>query len=199
MSWPGLRSSAAPSSRARRADSRQQRRRRRHHHPRRAGAGGVKRAGPDRRHADVRRQPAVGIDFVRGERQNGQLGGGAGQPFHRREEEGDVLDRLLDVAVAGHHVPDHAARQAVRGGGHVQRLRGRREAGDDAGGHVHPAAGDGGLQEPAEIERGGGGHSGVRLEFRFRRTVKSFQFTSESRSFGLNCTPGENVQRCRGR
>ena len=69
---------------ARSADARHQGRGRRDHDAGGAGADAVQRPRAHRRHADVRRQPPVRIHLVRGERQNGPIGRGAGQPFHAR-------------------------------------------------------------------------------------------------------------------
>jgi hypothetical protein len=45
-------------------------------------------------------------------------------------------------------------RQALSSGRYVQCLGGRGQTGDDAGGHVHPAARDGCFEQPPEIQGG---------------------------------------------
>jgi hypothetical protein len=56
--------------------TRQERRRRRHHDPRCPARDRVQGSCADRRDADVRRQPAIRIDFVRREGQNPRFGRG---------------------------------------------------------------------------------------------------------------------------
>ena len=152
MSWPGFSSSDAPSSRAgaltrgssaaadattTRAVPRGER---------------VQRPRARRRHADVRRQPAIRIDFVRRDTAGPRARPRRRTALRAREEEGDVRARLLEIAVLRHDVQHDAVRTRLRGAGDEQRLRGRRQTRHDARRHVHPAAGDGGLENGAEVE-----------------------------------------------
>ena len=104
MSWPGLRSSDGAISRAGRADARHQRRGRGHDDARRAAGHGVQRPRARGCHAEMRRQPAIRIDFVRRKRQDGAVGRRLRQPFERRQKEATSATRLLDVAVGRHDV-----------------------------------------------------------------------------------------------
>ena len=127
--------------------------RRRDHDARGALRDRVQRARAHRRDADVRRQAAIGIDFVRRKRQHRALDrrGRAAlrAPPGRTRRPRTVC---LEVAVARHDVEHDAVRLRVRRGGDEQRLRGRREAGDRARRGIHPAAGDGGLQDGAKVQ-----------------------------------------------
>ena len=62
----------------------------------------MQRPGAGRGDVEVRREPAIRIDFVRRERQHGSLDLGVRQPFERREEEPGVDGQLLDVGVGRH-------------------------------------------------------------------------------------------------
>jgi hypothetical protein len=98
-----------------------------------------------RRHADVRREPAVRVDFVRRVREDGELDPGRRQPFERRQEEGDVAARFLEIAIAGKHIENDCVRPRMRRARNEQRFGRRRQTRHDARGHIHPAARDGGL------------------------------------------------------
>ncbi len=116
----------------RRRDAGQQRRCRRDQHARGATGNGVQGAGADGRDADVRRHPAIGIHFMRGERQDRALGGDRRQPFERRQEKGDVGAGLLEVSIAGNDVEDEPVRTCMRGAGDKQRLGGVGKPGHEA-------------------------------------------------------------------
>ena len=87
----------------------------------------VQRAGPRRRHADVRLQPAIWVDLMRGKRQHGSVRTRAGHTLQSRQEERDILDRLFDLAVARHDVPDDTLGTVLRGRSHKQRFGWGRE------------------------------------------------------------------------
>ncbi len=63
-------------------------------------------------------------------------------------------DGLLEVAVAWDDVEHDAARHRVGGGGDEERLGWSVEAGERLGRRVHAAAGDGFLQEGADVQGG---------------------------------------------
>ena len=107
----------------RRADTRQQRRRRRDDDASRAARQRVQRHRPDRRDADVRRHPAIGIDLVRRHRQDRAVDGRRRQSLERRQEEPDIRDRGVQVAVARHDVQHDAVGQRVGRRRDEQRLR----------------------------------------------------------------------------
>ena len=89
----------------------------------------VQRARPHRRDADVGRQAAIRIDFVRRKGQDRALNRRRRQPFERREEKRHVRAGFLEIAVARHDVEHDAVRLRVGGRGHEQRFRGRGQPG----------------------------------------------------------------------
>ena len=136
-----------------RADPRQQRRGRRDDDARGAGR---RCACSARARADVTpkcgARPRYGSTSCDGNGRTARSAADADSPSSAAEEERHVGDRLLEIAVARHDVQHDAVRQLVGGAGDEQRLGGRRQPGDRAGGHVHAAAGDGGLQQGAKVE-----------------------------------------------
>ena len=97
----------------RRAHARQQRGRRRDDDARGPSGDGVQRPGARRGDADVRRQTAIGIDLVRGKRQDGAIRAFRRETLERGHEEADVRDRLFEFAIARHDVQHDAVRQPV--------------------------------------------------------------------------------------
>ncbi len=93
-----------------------------------------------RRDAQVRCQPAVGIDFVRRKGQHGTFCRCVGQPFDRAEEETDVGRDAIHIRVAGHDRDDQPFRLGVRQRSNGQCLGRRRQPGDVAAGHVEARA-----------------------------------------------------------
>ena len=75
----------------------------------------------------MRRQPAIRIDLMRGERQHGSIRGGGGKSLQRREKQAHIADGLLEVAIAWHDVQDDPVRCRVRGASDEQGFGGRRQ------------------------------------------------------------------------
>ena len=145
------------------AQPRQQRGGRGDNHAGGAGGGRVQRARASRHHAHVRREAAVGINLVRGQRQHRVLHRALRQPLDRGQEEADVRGHLLGVPVGRDDGDDGAAAGAGTGGGSVaggdarkvERLgRGREAARARNALLAEVGPGDGGLQERLERERG---------------------------------------------
>ena len=111
-----------------------------------AGAGGCD--------PDVRRQSAVRIDFVRRIRQDGALDADRRESFDGGEKKCHVGAGLLEIAVARHDEKDDARWSRLGRTRDEERLRRRRQTGDEACRNVHAAAGDGRFQKGAEVERG---------------------------------------------
>ena len=145
----------------RRADARQQRRGGGHDDARRSGDQRMQGAGAGGGDADVRRHAAVGVDLVRGKAEHRAIGGNVGQPFERRHEERHVADRLLEVAVAWHHIQHHAARHRLRGRRDIHGLGRRIQAGDRMNRRVHAAAENGVFEEGADVEGSSGCHGTI--------------------------------------
>ena len=143
----------------RRRDARQQRGRRRHDDAGGPARDRVQRAGADRRHADVRLQAAIRVDFVRWKRQDRALGRRVGEALEGREEERDVGARLFELGIARHDVEHDAGRHRLRRGGDIQRLRRSREPRHDARRDIHPAARGGGLEHGPQVQRRRCGHA----------------------------------------
>ena len=121
-SSPDLTVSPAFLSRAGWRQSRQQRRRRCDNKPGATGAQRVQGTGPGRRYVEMRGQPAVGIDFVRGKRQHCAGGLDVRDAFKRGEKEACIRSELFDLGVTG---GDEHRRLTDRRGRGKQRLRRR--------------------------------------------------------------------------
>ena len=114
----------------------------------------VQGAGARRGDAHVRRHAAVGIDFLRRERQDGlvQLGGGRG--FESAQEEPHVGCHLIDVAVGGHDQQHDFPAGVARGRGRSEQGFGRGgEPGHTTAQRAEPRAGCGGPKEFLELQR----------------------------------------------
>ena len=80
-----------------------ERRGRCHNHARLAGCQRVQRAGAGGCDAEVRRKTAIGVDFLRWERQHRVVNLVGRRAFKRAQKKPDVAHHLLDVAVGGNH------------------------------------------------------------------------------------------------
>ena len=69
-------------------------------------------------------------------------------------EERDIVAGFFEIAVARHDIQHDARWLRVGRRRHEQGLCRRREAGDRRRGSIHSAAGDGGLEGGAKIQRG---------------------------------------------
>ncbi len=123
------------------------------HHTSGALRDRVQGARPHRRDADVGRQAAIRIDFVRRKGQDRALNRCRRQSFQRREEKRHVRAGFLEIAVARHDVEHDAFGLRVGGRGHEQGFGGRGQTGHASRRGVHAAAGDGGLQDGAKVQR----------------------------------------------
>ena len=100
----------------------------------------------------MRREAAIRIHFVRGEWQHRAIRAFRRQSFERRDKEADVGHRLFEIGIAGNDVQHDAVRQAMRGGGHVERFGRRREPRHGRRRGVHSAADNSGLEQRAKVE-----------------------------------------------
>jgi hypothetical protein len=115
---------------------------------------GVQGARAHGRDADMRREAAIRIDFVRRKREHRALNCGRRKPFERGKKKRDVGAGLFELAVAGHDEQHDTVRLGMSRRRHQQRLGRRCQSGDRARGRIHAAASDGGLQRGAEVQRG---------------------------------------------
>ena len=116
---PGVSVMAVGIQALRRADAREQRCGGRHHQPALAGRQGVQGTRARRCDIEMRSQPAIRIDLVRGERQDGSFDLRVREAFERGKEKPRIRRHRLDVAVGRH---DQQRQAALRRGGGKKRL-----------------------------------------------------------------------------
>ncbi len=123
-------------------------------------AGGDRRKHPRAcgRHVEVRREPAIRVDLVRGQRQHRARGRAVVEALECRQEESRVGGGLFGVRVGGDDEHDESIARLMRAKRRVQRASCRRQAGDRAAVVAEPRAAGGRSKQGLKREGRGGRH-----------------------------------------